>query len=149
MVLVRKLPGSDWRPKENMGILPGEEMDISNPWRLIEEGKVELVNKPIMVTDAARKRVEGLVTQSEDLEKQIALNEPNIKEESISYPDDGFDIVDVIAQREAREQGTGKYMGKATFKEMTPEEKRLWRINNLREAREKKVADDELKRKLE
>jgi len=45
MPLVRKID-PEWAPSENPTLGVGEEIEISDPGKLVDEGKVELVKAP-------------------------------------------------------------------------------------------------------
>ena len=42
---VKKLPGSDWKPSENMGLQAGDVIDMTDPRQLILDGKCVAVGE--------------------------------------------------------------------------------------------------------
>ena len=123
MVLVKKIK-EDWFPQSHPLLKVGDVINFDNPEKLLEEGKVILVNE----NGVELRR--GIITRC-----PVCIFETS----------DAYELADHIYQAHPKKLAVIptvvkaeeiKVEAKKSFKDMTDEEKKAWRMENLRKARE-------------
>lgn len=128
----------------------GDVVDITNPWTLLKEGKVMLVNNkgneiplPDIVLTCSTciyktKSVKELILHlfshlsiQDKIEVTNSMAKPAVEALKEGIKEDNKKIEEVVSPT-----AVGK--AEKPFAEMTPEEKKAWRIENLKKAREAK-----------
>lgn len=149
---VRKIK-EDWFPSENRGVKVGEVIDFpADPSQLIAEGKVELAEEPAPVmSQSAEKRVEAMLKIKEEETKPVEPSfQPDVSVEHSKVEEAMFQealkepvVTESVptVEKKPRNPFPG---GKTKFSDLTEEEKRAWRVENLRIARENKKEKEDV-----
>lgn len=172
MPLVKKIK-AEWEPSENKGLKVGETIDMTDAQRLVDQGLAVYVDEngnelqrkghfdcPIctFTTDnpyalanhilmTHPRKGSAIAAATQEKAEEPVKNEESVvpveKEMSVTES-----IVKMLKEEEEKKRAEGKEAPEAspkTFKDMTDEEKKAWRVENLRKGREKKQVEDATK----
>ena len=139
MPLVKKI-NPNWVPSENKGLQVGDIIDMPNSQALVDSGMAVYVDKDGNELKRIGKSPCPICTFSTDDPYALADHILNKHPRKSQFAAGNLVKASVLEKAKIEEILVAK-----EFKDMTPEEKKQWRIDNLKKAREAKAQKEIVK----